>query len=98
MDEVITDLVDELVANLPDGARAQFERFVEAVALTPLAGFFLNPEAPGEFPTLLWPLQTALGYGEVLYTVDHRPEDVVLDPSRALESDRVVIDDVIWIS
>ena len=98
MYEVITDLVDELVANLPDDARAQFERFVEAVALTPLAGFFLNPEAPGEFPTLLWPLQTRarLRRGPL-----HRlspPEDVVLDPSRALESDRVVIDDVIWIS
>jgi hypothetical protein len=95
--EVITDLVDELVAELPADAREQFGRFVEAVALTPLAGFFVNPAEPGEFPSLLWPLATAHGYGEVLYTVYHRPDEVVLDPARALESDRVVIDDVVWI-
>jgi hypothetical protein len=96
--EVITDLVDELVAEPPHDVREQFARFVEAVALTPLAGFLVNLDEPGEFPSLLWPLQTAQGYGEVLYTVYHRPDEVVLDPARALESDRVVIDDVIWIS
>ncbi len=97
MYEVITDLVDDLVADLPVDAREQFARFVEAVALTPLAGYFVAPDEPGELPTLLWPLQTDQGYGQVLYTVYHRPEEIVLDPLRALESDRVV-DDVIWIS
>jgi hypothetical protein len=96
--EVITDLVDELVADLPVDAREQFARFVEAVALTPLAGYLVAPDEPTQFPSLLWPLQTDHGYGQVLYTVYHRPEEVVLDPARALEADRVVIDDVIWLS
>ena len=98
MYEVITDLVDGLVADLPVDARRQFARFIEAVALTPLAGYFVMPDEPGEFPTLVWPIQTDHGYGQVLYTVYHRPEEVVRDPARALESDRVVIDYVIWIS
>ncbi|MCD2191333.1 hypothetical protein [Actinomycetospora soli] len=97
MYEVITDLVDDLVADLPAEARAQFTKVVEALALTPLAGFFTDPDQPGQFPTLLWPMETNQGYGQVLYTVYHRPNEVVLDPARALESDRVVIDDIVWI-
>lgn len=97
MYEVITDFVDELVANLPPPARLQFARFVEAVALSPLAGYYTEPDAPGQFPSLLWPIQTDHGYGQVLYTVYHRPDEIVLDPTRAQESDRVVVDDVIWI-
>lgn len=98
MYEVITDLVDDLLAELPPDAREQVDRFVEAVALSPLAGFFVDPAEPGEFPSLLWPIQTDHGYGEVLYTVYHRPDEVIRDPARVLESDRVVIDDVVWIS
>ena len=97
MYEVITDLVDELVAGLPADARAQFARFVEAVAESPLGGLLVDPDQVSEFPTLLWPLETAHGYGQVLYTVYHRPDEVVRDPARVLESDRVVIDDVVWL-
>lgn len=53
MYEVITDFVDELVAGLPAEARAQFARFVEAVAEAPLAGFRSKPDRYDEFPTLL---------------------------------------------
>ena len=52
MYEVITDLVDELVAEFPADAREQFGRFVEAVAESPLGGLLVDPEAPGEYPTL----------------------------------------------
>ena len=45
-----------MVAGLPVDAREQFARFVEAVALSPLAGYLVAPDKPGEFPTLLWPL------------------------------------------
>lgn len=97
MYEVITDLVDDLVASLPDDARERFDQFVEAVAQSPLGGYLVTPDDPGEHPSLLWPIQTAHGYGQVLYTVYYRPEEALFDPARAQESDRVVVDDVVWI-
>lgn len=98
MYEVVTDLVDELVATLPQDVRERFEQFVTAVAHSPLGGYLVDPDAPGEFPTMLWPIETAHGYGQVLYTVYYRPPHVLADPARALESDRIIVDDVIWIS